>query len=86
MGRLYDRSRNEGFGTRHLPPWEKPCGECGVAVTRDTALEHLTTGHGCMFRVEPWMHTKGVPEETFDELLAFIRTLKAKSTPEAPHE
>jgi hypothetical protein len=68
VGRLYDRP---------VPHWKKPCPDCGKDVERDTALPHLEQAHGCMFRVEPWMHVLGMPEESFDELLAFIRKLKS---------
>ena len=57
------------------------CG-CGGAVSRDTALAHLANRHGCMFRVEGWMKVLGMPEESFDELLAFVLRLKSKPTPE----
>lgn len=85
MGKLYDRARNEGFGTRGIPFWEKSCPDCGTPVDRDAALAHLTVSHGAMFRVEPWIREKGMPEETFDELLAFVRKLKPPRTPETPH-
>ena len=79
MGKLYRKAHGE---TRVVPQWEKPCQECGEPVSRDTALRHLGTRHGCMFRVEGWMQVLGMPEESFDELLAFVLRLKSKAPPE----
>jgi hypothetical protein len=74
MGKLYDRQHGT---TRVVPQWEKPCPDCGLTVSRDSALLHLSARHDCMFRVEGWMEVLGMPEESFDELLAFIRKLKS---------
>lgn len=79
MGKLHDRQRSDR--SRTVPHWKKPCPDCGEEVERDTALSHLTTGHGCMFRVEGWMYVLGVPEESFDELLAFVLKLKGRKAP-----
>lgn len=74
MGRLHDRQH--GDRTRVVPQWQKDCPDCGKPVARDTALSHLSVSHGASFRVEGWMHVLGMPESTFDELVAFVQKLK----------